>query len=457
MAEHLSQETLTRYEGRRLSPGELLAADDHLATCAACRARLEERSEAVAIVQSLRAESAAATDHPDYEQLEAVVDGTADEAGREIVTHHTQDCAACADELRELMALRDQLRLRSEKRTDASQIVSQSPPTQEHVEPAPVVSLRERQQRREAQRRSRAWLPPWAAAAAVLAVCALAVWLVWRPSQTVEIAESGKNPDVTDPTPVGPPTDAGQATTNNNTAPGSTVIQPPAPSSAVVALNDGARQVTLDANGQLVGFDNLRPEAAQAVRLALERQRVEAPAGLATITENAGTLMSGTGDGISFKLVSPIATVVESTRPTFRWQPLDGATRYVVKIFDAGFNRVAMSEPQTTTTWTPREPLAAGAIYSWQVTATKDGNQVSSPAPPAPQARFKVIERTKRDELRRAAESYPDSHLLRGVLYARAGLLDDAERELQALLKANPSSDAARRLLASVRALRQRK
>ncbi|MGH9882254.1 MAG: tetratricopeptide repeat protein [Pyrinomonadaceae bacterium] len=45
--------------------------------------------------------------------------------------------------------------------------------------------------------------------------------------------------------------------------------------------------------------------------------------------------------------------------------------------------------------------------------------------------------------------------MTRGTLYARAGLLDDAERELRALLAANPKSPTARKLLQSVRAIRR--
>ncbi|HJQ25117.1 MAG TPA: hypothetical protein VKA60_14460 [Blastocatellia bacterium] len=431
MAEHLSQETLTRYEGRALSPAEQLAADDHLAECAACRERLEGRSEARAIVQALSDESAATPlTHLDYEQLEAVVDGTADDVARETVISHTAVCAACADELNELTALRDQLQARGAWRREG--------------ESAPVVSLNEYQERRDSRRTSRITWPQWAAAAAAaVAVCALVAWLALRSSPPVEVAGVNQNSAMT-----APPNGNQQPEANRNAA----------PPSAVVALNDGVRRVTLNAEGKLEGFERLAPpEAAQAVRFALERQRIEAPTGLTAITENAGTLMSGASEGISFKLVSPIGTAVESARPVFRWQPLDGATSYVVKVFDANFNRVAMSEMLTTTTWRPSQPLAAGSIYSWQVTATKDGNEVTSPAPPAPQARFKVIERARLAELQRIAQSYPDSHLLRGVLYARAGLLDDAERELQALLKANPSNDTARRLLTSVRALRQKK
>jgi hypothetical protein len=44
-----------------------------------------------------------------------------------------------------------------------------------------------------------------------------------------------------------------------------------------------------------------------------------------------------------------------------------------------------------------------------------------------------------------------------GVLYAQAGLLDDAEREFSALLRANPKSEVARKLLSNVRATKSAK
>jgi hypothetical protein len=92
----------------------------------------------------------------------------------------------------------------------------------------------------------------------------------------------------------------------------------------------------------------------------------------------------------------------------------------------------------------------------WQVTAVKDGKEIISPTAPAPEARFKVLEKAKADELTVVERVGPGSHLARGTLYARAGLLDDAERELRALLAANPKSSTARKLLQSLQAIRRR-
>jgi hypothetical protein len=62
-----------------------------------------------------------------------------------------------------------------------------------------------------------------------------------------------------------------------------------------------------------------------------------------------------------------------------------------------------------------------------------------------------VAEASEADRL----ERLPASHLVRGVLYANAGLLDDAERELAALSAQNPNSEVADRLLKQIRGFRR--
>lgn len=101
--------------------------------------------------------------------------------------------------------------------------------------------------------------------------------------------------------------------------------------------------------------------------------------------------------------------------------------------------------------------LKRGETYSWQVTAIKDGRELVSPAPPAPDAKFKILHGTKTRELEQARRTYPDSHLVLGILYQRAGLLDDAEREFKILSAANPKSQTARRMLNDLKSLRRSK
>jgi hypothetical protein len=102
------------------------------------------------------------------------------------------------------------------------------------------------------------------------------------------------------------------------------------------------------------------------------------------------------------------------------------------------------------------QPLARGEVYSWQVKATKDGQEVTSPRPPAPQAKFRILDQAKVNELAKARRAYGSSHLTLGLLYADAGLLKESEQELLKLQNANSDSELVRKLLRHVQALRRR-
>jgi len=219
----------------------------------------------------------------------------------------------------------------------------------------------------------------------------------------------------------------------------------------VVTLNDGGRQVTLDREGNLTGLGNLSPSERQAARTALMTGHLDLPSELTQLSTNAGVLMGGKAEGVSFALLSPIGTVVRDSRPVFHWQSLDGASAYAVNIYDSRFSKVATSSQLSGTEWAIQTSLQRGAIYMWQVTAIKDGVEVKSPVKPAPEARFKILEQTKADELERVRRAHSNSHLILGTLYSQAGLLDDAEREFRALLAANPKSAIAQKLLRGVR------
>jgi hypothetical protein len=155
--------------------------------------------------------------------------------------------------------------------------------------------------------------------------------------------------------------------------------------------------------------------------------------------------------------LNPVGKVVFTDRPTLRWGRLDGASSYVVNVYDRNYTKVAVSQPQSSTQWTVNLPLERGRIYTWSVTAIKNGEEIISPVTPAPEAKFIILDETKAAELDRAKQSDAGSHLTLGTLYARAGLLDEAEREFKALLNDNPKSAVARRLLRSVQRLKDSK
>ncbi len=60
--------------------------------------------------------------------------------------------------------------------------------------------------------------------------------------------------------------------------------------------------------------------------------------------------------------------------------------------------------------------------------------------PPAPEAKFKVLDAPIARKLEAAKTSVGNSHLALGILYAEAGLFKEAEQEFAALKVDNPES-----------------
>jgi hypothetical protein len=156
-----------------------------------------------------------------------------------------------------------------------------------------------------------------------------------------------------------------------------------------------------------------------------------------------------------FNLLSPYGTVVQAPRPTFRWKALDGANGYTVYVLNTDFEIVEKSGMLTGASWTATRPLRGGQTFVWQVVALKDGKEITSPAAPAKEARFKVLDRKTFQTLQRFAQNNKNNHLTLGIIYGHYGLLDDAERELEAATRRQQSPELARKLLENVKAMRR--
>jgi len=224
-------------------------------------------------------------------------------------------------------------------------------------------------------------------------------------------------------------------------------------SSIVIAkLNDGDGRVTLDREGNLSGADHLPPAYQQMIRRALTGQELGRSPLLAGLMA-PGDKPRGNGEvrRVEFSVIEPVGSVTLSDRPTFRWSQLNGATGYVVEVYDERFGPAATSPQITDHSWTAPQPLKRGEIYYWQVKAVKDGRELKAPRAPAPQAKFRILDAARTSELAQARRAYASWRLILGVLYAQAGLLDEAEREFRALQENNPNSELVQRLLKQVR------
>ncbi len=421
--EHLTQQQLGDYSRNRLRAAELLAASDHLAECELCRKGLEDAIDGDAAFFAVHAETLGedAATHLTAEQTADYVDKNLTGEALQMAQDHLSSCESCVFAVEDLRAFRNEV----------------APSLDREYRPAgAVTALRERRSFWKFFQVSP--VPAFAMAALVILMFGVIGYLVWRaPDQKQEIAVAPS------PSPVPSPSASAEPS-----------LQPTQPATFVAELADGNGVVALDQKGELSGADSLPPAYQTLVKRALSSQRVERSAQLEGLTRPPSSLMGSDQQGREFAVLEPVGSVVMSNRPVFRWSNMEGATGYIVEVYDQQFKPVATSPQLLTNTWTTT--LARGSVYSWQVKAIKDGQEFTSPRPPAPQAKFRVLDQRRANELANAKRAHGSSHLTLGLLYAEAGLLREAEQEFRLLRRANPNSDVARNLLRQVQAMRAR-
>ena len=437
--EHLSQTQLARYSERTLEPHEMLAVDSHLASCDECHARLLRMLPEDARLAFNRAFESDGRFHLDYEQhLEPYVDGKASDIDREIVASHVAVCSQCAAELEDLLEFKQQ----------------------------PVAAITEAADISLGWKR---WLPQlslpsshaWATAVVVFAAIGLAgavvLWTRYPLSGPAHLTvsvppESERSPVVETAQPSPAPTVHTAEKSEGSPQPKGAGSPPEQP---LLALNDAGGQLVINNSGRLEGLEELPPDLRETIERVLVTRQFNASPGLTGWTTEINSLRGTFEQQTTFCPSSPTNVVIETNQPTFRWRPLEAAQHYVVTIYDDKFRKVSTSEPVSGTEWTIPNSLARGITYSWQISALKDGETVVSPKPPMPQARFRVLDQRARATLEKLKRSAGRSHLALGVFYWKHGLIDESEREFQALAAANPDSTAITELLASIRSIRR--
>jgi hypothetical protein len=189
------------------------------------------------------------------------------------------------------------------------------------------------------------------------------------------------------------------------------------------------------------------------IERALIAKNLVMPVGIEMLDRTPSIAVRGNPASIqSFTIVRPFATMVSNDRPTFSWTTLNGATSYRVSVFDANLRLIETSKPLDETQWMMPDHLEPGIVYTWTVTALKEGQEIVAPAPPA-RAEFKILGKPELHKLNHVV-GRTRSHAARGVLYAEAGLLDDAEKEFRTHLKLRPADEHVRHLLKAVQSWR---
>lgn len=420
MTDHLTETEVSLFRERTMMPTERERVDAHVAECESCLRRILP-SEDSALVYSELTEALLPGDadeafHLSHADLRRYANGVVDQADKVIFESHFDICAECREAVESLAA------------SSPAEIAAQQ------FYPA---------------WRAFQFTPARAVAGVVVAaslVLAFVVWLSWRGGSVDQTTQK-----TTSQTPSN--TSEGTLPTPKQTE---ATKDPTTDQFAVAAsLEDNGRKIHLDSTGTLVGLEEL-PEANRSlVRNVLANKTLSKPEVLDQLTAPSIKLMDPTARENTFGLLGPSGTVIATDRPNLRWQALAGATSYTVSVFDTDFNRVTSSAPQTATQWTT-PALRRGVIYSWEVVAVRDGQEVRSPVAPEPRAQFKVLEEEKLRELENMKKLKPISHLALGLTYARFGLLAEAEGQLQILARENPNSPVTTRLLRTVQEWRKR-
>jgi hypothetical protein len=386
-----------------------------------------------------------------YEMLEAYVDGTLDDVDREIVETRLADDEAMRAEVDDLRQLRRAL-------------FDDVHP----VQPAPVPFLNEggasatpanartplafeaaaARRARVARALPLASMAPWLAAAATLSIVvwAAAVWL--GRDSAPRIADGG---DAAGRRPTPPVSGSPGPSTPADTAAPAGRVEPK------LTLRDGGQVVSLLADRSLVGLDALDAPLRSRIADMLESGRLPPRPG--DLDAASGRLLaptrapSATGrrprtesPAPVFAVLSPVGTAVRDPRPVFAWSARSGATAYRVRIVSDLLEIVAESDPLTTTTWRPVRPLPRGRALQWQIEATTPAGIVLAPAPPAAEARFRVLRPGEVEAVDRVVATAGGSSLAAVWLLASAGLRDDALAALETLTGANPDVEALQRL-----------
>ena len=220
--------------------------------------------------------------------------------------------------------------------------------------------------------------------------------------------------------------------------------------SDLVQLRDAGQVLRFDESGRSRELAGLSGPVAGWVADAVRNGNLDVPDETARLAGQVGTLAGPADERGAFRVLAPVATAVADPRPRFRWTAAEGASAYQINIVEETSGAVIVSErlPGEKTDWAPATPLLSGEVYQWEVQALRDEQVIANtPAPPQPEARFRVLAEGAVADLEKAKRASQGSQFVMGVANARAGLVDDALQNFRALAQENPDSQLLKQLI----------
>jgi len=413
--DHLSLQLQHRFLARLLSPEETLEVIKHLRECDVCRGKLSAlRSNKPGWVADAILPEMPVEGHPPADSLGAYLDEDLSGPDKADLEDHLRTCELCQKALADLKSFREELLQSPAHEYAPVAKVSRS----SDAAPRPPRDYGATNSGRwlfsQGKARFLDWFNQPLVYGGVAAVAALVVVfgiVVVRSPETLGIHGDGR---VT-------VSDGGHRSVVGPDG----ITNPPAglPSEVLTALNNVAATILKD----------------------------EPPALSPTLKENLmalkrapSTLLGQPPGAVPFQVLSPVRTMVESVRPTFRWTAASGATGYVVHIIadDHSQEEVATSPVIIPTTnaivcqWVVEESMAlsSGKRYRWYVTATIRDEEVDAPGIEQAQAKFAILSEEDVTNLNVLRKSAQGDRLIGGLLNLNAGLLDAAQGDFEILL-----------------------
>jgi anti-sigma factor RsiW len=422
--DHLSPQLQHRFLARLLSPEETLEVIKHLRECDVCREKLSAlRSNKPGSVADTILPETPAEDHPSADSLGAYLDDDLSRPDKADLEEHLRSCEICRKALADLKSFREELLQWPAHEyapvAKTSQSSGAAPPPSRPRDYGATSSGR--RWFTQGKARFLDWFNQPLVYAGVAAVAALVVVF------GIVFVRSPEAPGID--------------------------------SNGRVTVTDGGRRIVVGPNGLTNPPAGLPGEVLAALNnLAVPILKDEPPALSLTLKDNllalkrAPSRLLGQSPGtVPFQVLSPVRTMVESARPTFKWTAASGATGYVVHVIadDRSQEEVTTSPviipttDGTTCQWALAEPtaLSPGKRYRWYVTATIKDQEVDAPGIEQPQAKFAVLSGEDLTNLNALRKSAQGDRLTGGLLNLNAGLLDTAQSDFEILL-ANPGQSA---------------
>lgn len=443
MTEHLSTSKTEHFCTRALPGRELATLARHLVTCSDCHqelvATLGRQRGDEPLNFTLAPEFWLRHDHIDYEQLVELAENELDTTDRELIELHLQVCKPCQEDVQSFLVFRKQI----------------APEMEVSYGPIVVKPTREKLTWWKSWR-GLTWKPIYAAALLVVGIALIMGGLFLKRRADDFEARKTPTPNVNLDVPSQTSTADSRvaAGPSPRSTPNESRVEKPRNADMIVALHDGTGMVTVDKGGNVSGLEHVPAPTRDEIASILLSERIEPPAVLKELAGQEATLRGG-NNRQSFTLISPTRTVLVLDKPRFKWERVSRASTYRVYVSDPTGQEVARSEELSAdhTEWAVLKPLRRGEIYIWTVVAVVDGREIVSPGPSAPEMKFQVLSASSLQQLNKLKKTR--SHLALGVFYAREGMIAEAGHEFRTLVRDNPRSQHAKKLLKEVQSFQK--